>query len=330
MLKKTAHLPQLPDWLPPLLACLFFLAAGALFLPRLGLQNDEALFASPWFAPRDSAYAIKVGHSTLPLMLLSYLGTLKSWIYRPLFRYLGTDILVVRLPMLLAATASVWLFYEFLRKVAGRRAAYIGCGLLAVDATYLLTACFDWGPVALQHLLLLGGLCLVVKFRQERSERALAAAFFLFGLAMWDKALAIWMLGAMAVAGMVVYPRPILESFRRRRATLAVLAFLLGALPLVIYNAKTRLATFRSTVAYDTSDIAHKAYILELTADGSGLFDWMVDEDDQTPHPHQPEGFLERASASLAKWTGRPRRDLLLAAFCLALLLAPLASRQDR
>ena len=34
-------------------------------------------------------------------------------------------------------------------------AALIGCGLLATDAIYLLTSCFDWGPVALEHLLLL-------------------------------------------------------------------------------------------------------------------------------------------------------------------------------
>ena len=70
--------------------------------------------------------------------------------------------------MLLAGVASVWLFFRLLDRIAGRRAAIIGCTLLAVDSTYLLTVCFDWGPVALQHLLLVAGLLLLVRFYQLR------------------------------------------------------------------------------------------------------------------------------------------------------------------
>ena len=44
----------------------------------------------------------------------------------------------MRVPMLLAGAASVWLFYLLLRRIAGERAALIGCGLLAADSLYLL------------------------------------------------------------------------------------------------------------------------------------------------------------------------------------------------
>jgi hypothetical protein len=74
---------------------------------------------------------------------------------------------------------------------------------------YLLTVCFDWGPVALQHLLLVGGLFLLLRFYQTGSQLSLALGFLLWGLAMWDKALAIWMLGAFGVAGLCVFPRQI-------------------------------------------------------------------------------------------------------------------------
>ena len=56
---------------------MLFFALGWLFLPLLGVQNDEALFASPLFQPK-AAYLVKIGHSRLPLMLMSYLGTLKT------------------------------------------------------------------------------------------------------------------------------------------------------------------------------------------------------------------------------------------------------------
>ena len=49
------------------------------------------------------------------------------------------------------------------------RAALFGTALLATDASYLLTVRWDWGPVALQHLCLIGGVLAIVRFWQENS-----------------------------------------------------------------------------------------------------------------------------------------------------------------
>ena len=309
---------------PALVSCIFFFTAGRALLPHLGVQNDEALFAAPLFDPR-SGYVIKIGHSHLPIMLMSYLGTLKSWIYAPIFHFFGTGISAMRDPVLLAGVASVWLFYLLLLRVAGRRAAVIGCGLLATDSLYLITVCFDWGPVALQHLLLLAGMLLLMRFHQQRSAVALAGGWFLLGLGMWDKALAIWMLSGIGVAGLVTFPRQILAAITWRRVAISALAFSLGALPLIIYNYKQNLATFRSNISYETGDIPGKAQLLLATADSRGLFSWLANEDWQTRNPRPPKGLIQTASARISALAGRPRHNLTLWAFCLALLLAPLA-----
>jgi hypothetical protein len=112
-----------------LAACLLFFLTGSAFVSRLGIQNDEALFANGIFKPYAVAYKYPWGRAGLPLMLMSYLGTLKSWLYRPIFQWFGVGVSVVRLPMLLAGAASVWLFYRLLRRAAGERAALLGCGL---------------------------------------------------------------------------------------------------------------------------------------------------------------------------------------------------------
>src|ERR1035437_2924392 len=138
---------------PALAACLLFFVTGSAFVSHLGLQNDESLFANGIFKPYAVVYTYPWGRAGLPVMLMSYLGALKSWIYRPIFELFGTGASAVRVPMVLAGVASVWLFYLLLRRAAGERAALFGCGLLAADSLYLLTTCFDWGPVALQHLL---------------------------------------------------------------------------------------------------------------------------------------------------------------------------------
>jgi hypothetical protein len=307
-----------------LAACLFFFCTGRCFLPHLGLQNDEALFGAAIFEPR-AGYMIKLAHSRLPIMMMSYLGTLKSWIYAPIVGTFGTGVSALRDPMLLAGVASVWLFYLLLRRIAGERAAVIGCGLLAVDSLYLLTICFDWGPVALQHLVLIGGMLLLVRFYQQRGALALAGGWFLLGLAMWDKALAIWMLSGIGIAGILTFPRQIFAVTTFRRVLISVGAFVLGALPLVVYNVREPLATFRGNISYETGDIPGKARLLLATADSSALFGWLANEDWQTKTPHQPKGLIQTASAGISTFASRPRHNLTLWAFGLALLLTPLA-----
>ena len=308
-----------------LAACLLFFLTGSAFVSRLGIQNDEALFANGIFKPYAVAYKYPWGRAGLPLMLMSYLGTLKSWLYRPIFQWFGVGVSVVRLPMLLAGAASVWLFYRLLRRAAGERAALLGCGLLAADSLYLLTTCFDWGPVALQHLLILSGMLLLLGFYQHPSHLRLAGGCFLLGMAMWDKALAAWMIGGIGLALILVFPRQIVGVTTLRRVVISVFFFALGALPLIVYNIDQPLATFRGNASWDTSDLAGKGRLLAATADGSALFGWLNDEGWQTRDPHLPDGTLQSASARISALAGHPRHSLMLYAFGLALLLAPLA-----
>lgn len=311
--------------LPALIGSLFFFFAGLAYLFLIGIENDEALFAGAFLKPYGEAYTIRIGHSRIPLMVMTYIGTLKAWLYRPLMSLFGTGVMVLRVPMLLAGAASVWLFFRLLHRVAGRRAAIVGCTLLAVDSSYLLTVCFDWGPLALQHLLLLAGLVLLVRFYQLRRLPALFWGFCLLGLGMWDKALAVWMLSGVGVAAVTVFPGRLRALLSWRRLVVAALGFLLGVLPLLIFNVENQWTTFVGNVTRDTSDIPGKARILIETAKGDGLFSWMFDEQWQTPAPHLPRGVIQRASAEISSLSGHPRRHSLFYAFLLALLLAPLA-----
>jgi hypothetical protein len=305
--------------------CIFFVLAGNLLIPYLGIENDEALFAQGLYHPRGELYSIHIGRSHVPIMLMTYLGALKSWVYGPILKALGISLRTLRQPMLLAGAASIWLFFLLLRRIAGNRAAIFGCALLAVDSLYLLTACFDWGPVALQHLLLVGGALLVVQFHQDRRELALAAGCFLFGLAMWDKALAVWILSGLALGGILTFPRQMLAAITPRRAAVALAAFVLGALPLLIYNLENHGATFQGNFQPAPNDLAGKALFLARSSSGAGLFGWMTAEDWETKHPRPARTTVERAAAGLSALAGHPRNSLLGYAFVLALLLAPLA-----
>jgi hypothetical protein len=311
-------------------ALAYFLLSGMAFIPRLGIEADEALPAAPLFRPKSWYYALHWSHARIPLMHMSYLGTLKTWIWRPVFHYWGTGVWALRLPALVAGAASIWIFYRFLRAVVGPRAAVIGCVILAADSQYLLTSTFDWGPVALQHLLICGGLLALVEFHRRSQSLWLAAGCFLFGLAVWDKTLAVWMISGLAIAALAAVPRQILAAWSWRRLAIAALAFLAGALPVVLSGIEDHFAVVRENAGRSVDDLPGKIGILGRTIDGEGLFGFMFDEDVQTPVPRAAAGWPERISYAVSRRFGHPRRSLQLYACLLALLLAPLARGRDR
>lgn len=306
-------------------AAAFFLFSGLAFAPLLGIQNDEALFASPLFPPKGWFYRIRLFHSDIALLLMSYLGTLKTLLYKPIFHWFGTHQEAVRIPVLIAGAAGIWMFYRLLDRVAGHRAAAIGCILLAADSLYLLTTCFDWGPVALQHLLMIGGMFLSVRFYQEQRPLSLFVAFLLFGLAVWDKALALWMLSGIWAAAVLIFPRQVFAATNLRRIGIAAAGFCLGASPFLIYNLSHRFATLSENSSRDFTDVTGRARLVENTINGQGMFDWLVEEDQNTPTPHAPSSLGERVSAGISAFAGHPRASFMFYGFVLALILAPLA-----
>ena len=204
-----------------------------------------------------SATYLRLFHHPWPVLLMSYLGTLKTLIYNPILHIFGNSVWALREPVLLAGAFTIVLFFLLLRRASGERAALIGCGLLATDSLYLITNCYDWGPVALQHLLLLSGTLLALRFCERKKLLPLAGACFLWGLALWDKALFVWILSSGGIAAVLLFPRYLVGLMTRRRVGIALLAFILGAFPLLRWNLKEHWATFRGNFTRDEIGRAH-------------------------------------------------------------------------
>jgi 4-amino-4-deoxy-L-arabinose transferase-like glycosyltransferase len=309
--------------------CIFFFLAGLAFIPLLGIESDEALFGQGLYEPRSELYWTHIGKTRVPIMLMSYVGALKAWIYGPILRNLGSNLWTLRIPMLLAGTGSILLFFVLLRRISGNRAALIGCAILATDATYLLTSTFDWGPVALQHLLIVGGAAALVRFFQEGKNRSLGYAAFLFGLALFDKALAAWTISGMAAAGLLLFPREVVRAITLRTIAISTVFCVLGVSPLLYFNWMTHGSTFSGNFQRNTSEIPIKIVVLERTLAQDGLFGWMTSPDVLTEHPHTAQTALQRISQRIAALAREPRRSLLPYALVLALLVSPFAGRRE-
>jgi Dolichyl-phosphate-mannose-protein mannosyltransferase len=309
---------QTQVWLCVFLSCLGFLMAGCVLLPYAGIQNDEALVAGPIFGPVARDFRIRIFHRDIPLMAMDYVGALKSWLYWPIFRLTQPSPTSLRLPVLLIGALTIWLFYRLLEKIAGPRAAVTGCLLLATDTTFLLTTEFDWGPVAIQHLMLVAACLFLFEFERTGSSKFLAAGFLALGLGLWDKALFAWLLGGLSAAAAVVFPREVFARLTAKNLGVALAGFLLGVWPLAVFNARHQWRTIGNHASFSAQDLAGKSEVLQATLNGSGLFGYMVNES-PSQLVKQPQTWLEQGSTRVADSAGQPHRNFLLPALLLSL-----------
>ena len=302
---------------------LLFLLCGLMFLRKAGIHFDASFELASFYRCCTPAFRpVLFGHR-LPVMILPYLGAFKAWLYYPLLQSLDVTPVVLRLPVLLVGTVSVWLFFTILDRTVGRRAAIAGALLLATDASFVIATTYDFGPIAFLHCFLLAGALLLLQFERTGASKYLALAFFVFGLALWHKALFIWMLDGLVVAAVCVFPRRVAAMLTPRRVVVAALSLCAGALPLIYFNVVTGGATLHTgEVMSGEAPISQKLLVLKKTMSGNVLFAWLTDET-QPATAAPPRKFREVASVKLSRLVGGVRSNWLFYAFVVSCCLVP-------
>ena len=296
-----------------------FCLLGAAFLPLTGPQYDETLFGQAIYAPGNCASSVATPWGTLALMLMTYLGALKAWVWYPIVALAGNGVVALRLPALLAAAGAAVMFFLALRRMAGVWAAVLGLALLVTDTNYLVSSVYDWGPVALQHALWCTLLYAGVRFSEDGRSLWVALGGACLGIALWDKAICMWLILGFGASLFVFYPRGL---WRKRALAVGVLAFVLGALPFLYYNQRQRLITFRSTAGWVSSEYATKTKYLDMVLGGEGLFTYVTYPQAAPEPPGRPA--WERWSSGLNEALGRPLQSLQRGLVMLVLLGLPL------
>jgi hypothetical protein len=218
-------------WIVSLAATVLFISLALCLIPYPGLEDDEVLFAQilfPWH---------------LTPMVASYVGTLKTLIYLPIFGSFGVSSWSLRLPMVLVGALTIFFFLRIACS-SGFAAGIMGVAILATEPSFLLTNTFDRGPVALTQLLLVAGCLFLMRsaIRKQpgdgvyRSGLCIPAGFFCFGLAMWNKAIFVWALAGLLAGGLMVFWPEARRLFTLRRTGQMLAGFLLGLSPLAAYN----------------------------------------------------------------------------------------------
>ena len=271
--------PSSRSWstLSLLLVCALYLVFACLYLREPGLEYDEVLFANAALGDKDGSFIwfdVSVDGAKVPLMLMSYIGAVKAFVYAPIFALFPPSPISVRLPAILAGLLAMVATYFFVAYVFDRRTALIAALLLASDPSYIYHTRLDWGPVALMLLFKMTSLYCFARFAKTRRVLYLAAGAFLLGLGLYDKAVFVWFLAALLLAALVVWRRQWRQWVTRRNTLTVALFFFLGCWPLLLYNALTLGGSLKGQLSLPVDmwrSIQDKTHVLLSTLDGTAV-----------------------------------------------------------
>ncbi len=260
-------------------ALAIYLLFSLVYLDLPGLEYDETLFVNAALGNVDGTFVDwrpNVLGKGIPLMIISYIGALKAFLYTPVFALFGTSPATVRLPVIFAGLITLLVSYALVRRLLGRNAAVLTLLLLAADPTFIFANKLDWGPVSLMLLLQASSLYFIWRWMEEGRPRWLVIGGFLLGLGLYNKVIFIWYVAALPPALLLCFGRRVKQLLTPGRVLTALGAFLLGCLPLIAFNIAVPLATFkhREAITHDwLSALNYRYRLFRTTLDGSAVYD---------------------------------------------------------
>ncbi len=193
-----------------------------------GLQQDETAFVNA-ATLRLPGLDISSSFHGIPLMMVPYVGSLKSWLYDPLFSVFGTSATTIRLPVVVIVGAGLLLLYAALSILINRPVALLTVGLLCFDNSLFWLTRNDVGPSAIEFGLKCAALFCAARF--ARSPRRWWVALLLASLALgvFNKLNFIWVVNAALVVSLLL----VAQYRRTLRAHRHLLTAWLGGLAVI-------------------------------------------------------------------------------------------------
>lgn len=272
-----------------LLAIAVYLFFSLVYIRLPGLEYDELLFVNAALGDIDGTFIEwepKVLGRKIPLMLMSYIGAAKAFLYAPVFHLFGVSAVTVRLPVVLIGLVTVLVTYALVRRMLGRKPALLSLLLFASDPTFIFANRLDWGPVSLMMALKMSALYFLWRWLTEGRLRLLGIAAFLMGVGVYDKAVFVWFVAALVPSLLLCFRPGIWKAFRPSALAIAVAGFFAGSLPLVAYNIAVPLGTLRNEklVTRDWREsLRYRESLFRMTFDGSGVYNLINHEDEGEP-----------------------------------------------
>ena len=212
----------------------YFVALASLWPTRPGLYMDETIpveAALGGYFPHQSFVYQRL--DDVPVLIMPYIGTLKSALFAPIFAIAGVSALTIRLPVIALSAMTLVVAYLMGREFLGRWSAVFVL-VMATCPTFIFMTKVDWGPTVLAMFLTTTILLAFFRYLRSGGIGWLWVIFASALLGIFDKQNFLWFVVGFTAAAAVVYRRTLWDAARQRlRATLIVFGVFVATLLLL-------------------------------------------------------------------------------------------------
>jgi 4-amino-4-deoxy-L-arabinose transferase-like glycosyltransferase len=231
----------------PLILTILFIFLTSLDTKSVGIYYDELLHATStqkmlkgrtYVSEISQVVTAKVLGREFPIMTLYYVGPLKAYALLPVFYLFGSNILTLRLTTSICAAISLVLFYILCKENVNSKTATIATIILALDPSFIFSARYDWGPVAIQQILKISVILITMRiiYTKDTTHKWYAYLMlgFVSGLLLWDKLNALWLLIPIGIV-LLTHTLHTFTTYTRKNWGAVLTGGVLGALPLLVF-----------------------------------------------------------------------------------------------
>ncbi|HSE39445.1 MAG TPA: glycosyltransferase family 39 protein [Acidobacteriota bacterium] len=275
-------------------AIALYLICSLLFLEKPGLYYDETFFVNVALGNKDGSFIeleAPIGKYRIPLMLMPYIGALKSYFYFPIFKFFGTSPATVRLPPIFLGLLTFFLTYLVVRNTLGSKIGVASIILFATDPSFIFMNKLDLGPIAFMMLFKMLSLLLLFRWLKEGSAWMLFLACLIMGLGIFDKVVFLWYVAAVAISLLLVFWPTVKTVLNAKRLVISTFCIFLFLIPPLIANVRSSWNLFKQRNVLNTSLIEtfrFRRILFDNTLDGRALYQWVNLEDlaSKSPPPN--------------------------------------------
>lgn len=181
------------------------LAITKLDLPAI--HYDEAFYINSALGGVDKVTFMTKSVGEIPVLIMPYIGALKSWLMHPVFAMFGVSPVSIRLPSILLTAALLYFMYWLFKKHLGQGIAFCILAITAINASFIAFTRLDFGPIVIDFGLKLAGLWLLLNFVKEPRYRYLLLFWATMLAGEFNKLNFLWYVHAFGLAVLVVYGR---------------------------------------------------------------------------------------------------------------------------
>src|SRR5262245_8789883 len=186
-----------------------FVLTASYWIERPGLSYDEVLFVNASLGGIDGEFIhARVWH--VPVLLMTYIGALKSWLHAPVFALFGVSPASIRMPSVIISAGTIYLLSRLGELLFGRKAGLLLPAVLVTDPAFTIASRFDWGPAVLMSFFKAAALLVLFRWLLEPSAAKLWTLVLILSLGFFDKFNFIWFVLALTLATAVVYRREVM------------------------------------------------------------------------------------------------------------------------